>query len=331
MGKRPAAVLTSPILSFRQFVRHKSKRAVFIEFDDKVIHAFPDHDIHIVELYELQHGQEEEDSVQAVVAGLEYLFEGKYFFASDEAQHKVTAALHCIVVLDDRMNGFILPLLDTQHDPFEAFHQLEHSDSLDLGAFAGFFPDQGKLFLEIATFDHQHPDGFHFDQGNRCLFIPFVLQQFLDQFLPGVDLISLFIQFLSGQEHFCLDTHECGDKKDELAGQFDIEAFLGVDIGQKILYDPGNGNIVDIQFIPLDKEQQQVEGALELGQFDLVVWSAHSQRKYRKFRLPRKPVFPKPEGCFPQIFLFFAGCFWAWTPRIANPEAQVWLAGRFRG
>jgi hypothetical protein len=38
-----------------------------------------------------------------------------------------------------------------------------------------------------------------------------------------------------------------------------------VDKGQKILDDPVDWDIIDIQFIPFDKEEQEIEWALELG------------------------------------------------------------------
>jgi hypothetical protein len=38
-----------------------------------------------------------------------------------------------------------------------------------------------------------------------------------------------------------------------------------MDIFQEVLYDAVNRNIINIQFIPLDEEEQEIEGAFELG------------------------------------------------------------------
>ena len=43
-----------------------------------------------------------------------------------------------------------------------------------------------------------------------------------------------------------------------------------MDIGKEIIGDIGDRNIINIQFVPLDKKQQKVERAFELGQLYLV-------------------------------------------------------------
>ena len=48
-----------------------------------------------------------------------------------------------------------------------------------------------------------------------------------------------------------------------------------MDIIHEILDDLVNGDIVDIQFIALDKKQQQVKGALELGKLYLIGSRTH--------------------------------------------------------
>jgi hypothetical protein len=94
-------------------------------------------------------------------------------------------------------------------------------------------------------------------------FVFFVLKKVFYQFFPGVDLISLLIQLGPGEKHFRLDPHEGSGHKYELTGHLDIQVFHLMDIGKEVLRDPGDGYIVDIEFIPFNKEQKQVKGSLE--------------------------------------------------------------------
>jgi len=48
-----------------------------------------------------------------------------------------------------------------------------------------------------------------------------------------------------------------------------------MDVVQEILCDLADGNIIDIQLVPLNKEKEQVERAFELGKFYFVAVIAH--------------------------------------------------------
>jgi hypothetical protein len=43
-----------------------------------------------------------------------------------------------------------------------------------------------------------------------------------------------------------------------------------MNIIQEIIGNAGNRNVINIQFVPFDKEKQQIEGAFKLGQLNLV-------------------------------------------------------------
>jgi hypothetical protein len=51
-----------------------------------------------------------------------------------------------------------------------------------------------------------------------------------------------------------------------------------VDVLQKIFNDVGDGYIVDIQFVALNEEKQQVERPFKLGQFYLICRRIHYAR-----------------------------------------------------
>src|SRR5580658_10045029 len=120
-----------------------------------------------------------------------------------------------------------------------------------------------SLNMVIASSDHQVADSFHFSERGGGFLISFVFQEFIDQLLTRIDLIALLVELFARQQHAGLDAHQGRNKEDEFAGQFDVEVLLRVDIDQEILNEPVYGNIVDIQFIPFDKEEQEIERALE--------------------------------------------------------------------
>ena len=98
----------------------------------------------------------------------------------------------------------------------------------------------------------------------------FVLKDLVDQFLARIDPIALGIQFFPGQEHLGLDPHQRGNKQYEFAGKLNIQRLLRMDIGQKIIDDLSDRNIINIQFIPLNEEKEEVKWTFKLGQFYLV-------------------------------------------------------------
>jgi len=73
------------------------------------------------------------------------------------------------------------------------------------------------------------------------------------------------IQFLAGQEHLGLDPHQGGNKQNEFAAQLNIQFLALVDIIQEVVDNIGDGNIINIQFIPLNKKEQEVKWAFKLG------------------------------------------------------------------
>src|SRR5687767_15201058 len=60
------------------------------------------------------------------------------------------------------------------------------------------------------------------------------------------------------------DPHQRGNKEYEFAGKLNVQRFIAVDIIQEFIDDPGDRYIIDIQFIPFNKEQKEVKGTFEL-------------------------------------------------------------------
>src|SRR6185312_807148 len=240
-------------------------RSVRVKFDDEIIAAFARQDRHVILLYQLQQGEEQEDRMQPAFTDLEHFLERQGPLTLHHAKDMGAAFFHRVIIPDYGMDGFVLPLLDAEHQPLEGLHQLEQRDGLDLRAFSRVLADPGKLLLQVAAAHHEMPDSFHFCKRRGRFLIPFVFQQFVYQLLPRVDLVPLRVQLLAREEHPGLDPHERRDEENEFAGELDIEVLLGVDVPKKIGDDPVYGDIVDVQLAPFDKEQQQVERAFELG------------------------------------------------------------------
>jgi|GEM_PF-6136367 len=70
-----------------------------------------------------------------------------------------------------------------------------------------------------------------------------------------------------------------GGHQEELAGDVEVETLHGVDVGQVLIGNPGDLDIVDIHLVLLDEMEQKVEGAFEI--FDLYF--------VRHARLPQRP------------------------------------------
>lgn len=109
-----------------------------------------------------------------------------------------------------------------------------------------------------------HRTGFFFtSEFFSCFFVRLVFEETLYQFFARIDLVALFVHLFPRDQHLSLYSHERGGDKDKFGGQIDIKAFEGLDIGQKVVGDLGDGDIIDIQFVPFDKEQEEVKGTFK--------------------------------------------------------------------
>src|SRR5690606_1896888 len=98
---------------------------------------------------------------------------------------------------------------------------------------------------------------------------------------PRINFIALFVDLRPGQQHLRLDSHQRCCHQDKLAGDFDVQMLHMVHVSQEIFCDLGNGDVVDIQFIPFNEEEQQVKRTLKEGQLDLKIFlSNHTAQIY---------------------------------------------------
>jgi hypothetical protein len=106
-----------------------------------------------------------------------------------------------------------------------------------------------------------------------------VLEEALDQLGPGVDLLErgVFIRLLDrlglgvGQELARLQVAQGRRHHQVLAGDVDVEALHGVEVLEVLLGDEGDRDVEDLELVLAHQVQEQVEGALEHIDRDLVV------------------------------------------------------------
>ena len=98
---------------------------------------------------------------------------------------------------------------------------------------------------------------------------------FLEGFDEFVHLALRLLLFCLGQEHARFDIHEIGRHGDKLAGDLHIHALHFVEIGQILLQNGGDLNILYFDFILAQQQQNHVQRAVEiLKRFALRVHNA---------------------------------------------------------
>src|SRR6266850_4804575 len=97
----------------------------------------------------------------------------------------------------------------------------------------------------------------------------------VDKVFPWIDLIALFIELRTWQQHFGLDPHQCGSHQNKLARELNIEALQLMEVGQNVVGDLGNGYIVDIEFVAFNEEKEKVKRPFKQRQMDFEVFLLH--------------------------------------------------------
>ena len=87
---------------------------------------------------------------------------------------------------------------------------------------------------------------------------------------PGVLLLGQVL--LPGQEHLGLDVDEEGGDEQELGLPVEVDLLLPVEVLQVVPGDGGDGDVVDLDLLLPDEEEEQVQGAFEDLEPDLVAF-----------------------------------------------------------
>jgi hypothetical protein len=77
-------------------------------------------------------------------------------------------------------------------------------------------------------------------------------------------IVRILLRWIGArQEHARLDVNQRRRHDEELAGNVEIQLLHQVDVFQILLRDQRDRNVVDVDLVPLDQVQQQIERALE--------------------------------------------------------------------
>ena len=167
-------------------------------------------------------------------------------------------------VLNNGVLNFFCTVLITLVQFIKYRHQLIQAD---LGKFLtryGHFFNLLQVVSNIATLFTGKTLLLHWSQLLTYFFELFVFDQFAYQLSFRI-VFGTFLCFVTRQQHFGFDAHQCSSHKNKLAGQLHIQTVHLVDIVQKVIGDACNRDILYVQFIALDEKQQQVEGPFKLG------------------------------------------------------------------
>ena len=114
-----------------------------------------------------------------------------------------------------------------------------------------------------------HSAGIHLPvfQFVRSIFIHFIFQDSLDEFLPWI--LKFFLLFLLyRKKHFRLDAHKCRRHYKKFTHHIHIFRIHLTDIVEILLCDQNNGNIINIHFIFFNQMQQQIQRSFKDLQFN---------------------------------------------------------------
>jgi len=213
--------------------------------------------------------QERNDGVNLVFKVQKKRFEGGLDAWLDGFQQVGALFLDRVVVIIDRMHARgRFRSLEAGHQAFEYAEQFVHRNAFHFGVGERVLGQFAQFGLCVPARRHKRPDLFQSAELVQHTFIAFVLQQPLHQFHPGVYFIAFFVGLLARQQYFGFDPHEGGCHDDKLGGQVNIHRLGLVEIGKEIVGDFGDRDIVNIELVPLNKKEQQVERAFEDREFD---------------------------------------------------------------
>src|SRR6185437_16725230 len=99
--------------------------------------------------------------------------------------------------------------------------------------------------------------------GRRRILELAILDQLLHEFAARVGDIVGFFESTRRQKHPALDFHQGRGHHNEIAGQFHVEYLQQLQVFEELLGEGGDGNVEDIDLVPLDEVKEQIERSVE--------------------------------------------------------------------
>ena len=107
-------------------------------------------------------------------------------------------------------------------------------------------------------------------QDARGLLVADVLDEPLDQLPTWVDGLALVVQLGARHQHPGFDLDEQRGRVDEVRRRVQVDVLQHAHCLQKLVCDPGDRDVVDVDLVPPDEEEQEVERPFELVELDAV-------------------------------------------------------------
>lgn len=216
--------------------------------------------------------------MNAVAAFTKDLLEGSPGVGGDLLKDILLLIFDRVAKLDNFVDGARMFIIKPLHDPFKCLEQAKEGNRFQFHVDQGFGGNLLKFPADITPVILPGPPLLQNAHLFQYAFVALVFQQALHQFFPRVDLVAFLVDGFSGQQQLRLDPAKGSSYENKLTGQIDIHRFHLADIRQKVVGDLGDGNVVDIQLVALDKKQQQVKRTFKLRYF-YGIRSIHRRRK----------------------------------------------------
>src|SRR5690606_16106223 len=150
-------------------------------------------------------------------------------------------------------------------DLFEHGHEFEDGHVLKFGFNIRDFGKRFQLLDDVAALLLHQLSLLHLVECFHNGLVLLVFEEMLYKFFARIDLIALLVNLRSWQKHPRFDAHQGSGDKNKFACDLNVEGFHVMHIREEVFRYLRDRDIVDIKFIALDKEEQQVKRALKQG------------------------------------------------------------------
>lgn len=223
-------------------------------------------DDELIELHQLQDGEESDDDLRLGGGRLEHGIKTQRLARFEMIQKKLDFIGHSEAVVDDiaEIVGFL-----------EAFeHILKRTNEVEDGNFREGGRLLGRLVAGIGLVG-ETALLIELAKGEEAggVFEFFVFDELADQFPTRIIILDIVFGrlFAPGQEGSGFQIHQIGCHDDELGGEVDVQKLEGIDVIEVLLGDFLDRDRMDIQLVFFDQIEQEIQGALENFELDFVI------------------------------------------------------------
>lgn len=162
----------------------------------------------------------------------------------------------------------VLVDLKTRHHFFKSGNEPVQGELIEFAGISGVAVDccdqLREFLLQIASLETHEAIVFHCPEVFCRCFKLLVIEQLAYEVLTRVNVVALIVFIITRQQQSCFDPHQRSSYQNELTRQFNIHRLHLIHVVKEIVGDAGNRDIVNVEFVPFNEKEQQIEGAFEL-------------------------------------------------------------------